>query len=412
MKYGLIGEKLGHSFSKEIHQQLFDYSYELKEIEPAKVERYFQQRAFSAINVTIPYKETVIPFLDAVDEVAESIGAVNTVVNRDGKLYGYNTDFLGLKALILHAGMNFTDKTVLVLGSGGTSKTAMAVAKALNCRQAMRVSRTKKDGCITYEQAIQQYQNAEYIINTTPCGMYPNIGESAVNLVDFPSLEGVVDVVYNPLRSKLVCDALSRGVPATGGLYMLVAQAAYAAQLFTGKVVPAERIDPIYNELISKKQNLVLIGMPGCGKTTIGKALAQQIGLAFVDTDEEIVRVEKRTIPEIFSADGEMYFRQVESAVIRQISLRQGCVIATGGGAVLNPENMALLRENGRLYFLDRSLENLCATADRPLSANKTALEQRYHERYALYCHECDQRIPANANIDAVIKHIREDLIE
>lgn len=412
MKYGLIGEKLGHSFSKEIHQQLFDYSYELKELDPNEVENYFRRREFSAINVTIPYKETVIPFLDTVDDVAGKIGAVNTVVNRGGKLYGYNTDFLGLKALILHAGMNVTDKTVLILGSGGTSKTALAVANALNCREAVRVSRTEKDGCITYGQAKERYRNAEFIINTTPCGMYPHIGESAVNVADFPGLLGVVDVVYNPLCSKLVCDALSRGIPAVGGLYMLVAQAAYAAQLFTGQRVPEERIDHIYNELFSQKQNLVLIGMPGCGKTTVGKALAEQTGFTFVDTDQEIVRAENRTIPEIFATDGETYFRQVEAAVIRQVAARQGCVIATGGGAVLNPENMALLRENGRIYFLDRSLELLCATSDRPLSSDRTALEQRYRERYERYCGECDCRICADGTVEDVVKQIREDLIK
>ena len=412
MKYGLIGEKLGHSFSKEIHQQLFDYSYELKELKPVEVAGYFRRRDFSAINVTIPYKETIIPFLDVVDDTAKSIGAVNTVVNRDGKLYGYNTDFFGLKALILQVGMSLTDKIVLILGSGGTSKTAYAVARSLNCRKAVRVSRTAKDGCISYEQAKEQYQNAEILINTTPCGMYPNIGVSAVSVSDFPALQGVVDVVYNPLRSKLVCDALACGVPAVGGLYMLVAQAAYAAELFTGVAVPEEKVAAIYHRLASEKQNPVLIGMPGCGKSTVGKALAEQLGFAFIDTDEQVVTAESRTIPEIFATEGEAYFRRAEAQAIRRAAARQGCVIATGGGAVLNPENMALLRENGRLYFLDRSLENLCCTPDRPLSADRAALEQRYRERYDLYCGACDRRIAADQAVEMVAQQIREDLMK
>jgi len=411
MKYGLIGEKLGHSFSQEIHQQLFDYTYELTELAPNELKNFILGREFLGVNVTIPYKEAVIPLLDEVDKTAQRIGAVNTVVQRNGKLYGYNTDYLGLRALISDTGISLVGKTVLILGSGGTSKTALAVSEDLGCRKAIRVSRSEKDGCITYLQAKERYDAAEIIINTTPCGMFPHIGESAVCVSDFPALQGVIDVVYNPLRTKLVCDALEHGIPAVGGLYMLVAQAAYAAQLFTGTPVDEEKVHAIFQKMLNQKQNIVLIGMPGSGKTTIGKALSECLGCTFVDTDAMIVEQEGRPISEIFSTNGESYFRDVESDVIRQVAARQHTVIATGGGAVLRRQNIELLRENGCIVFLDRSLECLIATEDRPLSSNAEALKQRYHERYALYCHSCNFHVPADGSVIDVIQQIREGLL-
>lgn len=410
MNYGLIGEKLGHSFSADIHHRLCGYDYELKEISPDELSGFIRKRDFSAINVTIPYKEQVIPLLDEVSDAAKRIGAVNTVVNRDGVLYGYNTDFLGLKALIERAGVSIAGKTVLVLGSGGTSKTAAAVAENLGCRQVVRVSRTERDDCITYEQAMERYANADVLINTTPCGMYPQIGESAVDVSCFPALQAVVDVVYNPLRTKLVCDARAKGIIAVGGLYMLVAQAAYAAELFTGISIAEEKIERIYQQLFTEKQNVVLVGMPGCGKSTVGKALAHQLHRDVIDTDEEIVRRDGRAISDIITTDGEAAFRQLESEIIKACSSRQGCVIATGGGAILNRDNVNLLRENGRIYFLDRSLELLCATADRPLSSSREALEQRYAERYTLYQQACDIPIAADGDVDDVVNQIRKDL--
>ena len=410
MNYGLIGEKLGHSFSADIHHRLCGYDYELKEISPDQLSSFIRNRDFSSINVTIPYKEQVIPLLDEVSDAARRIGAVNTIVNRNGVLYGYNTDFLGLKALIERNGISIKGKTVLVLGSGGTSKTAAAVAEDLGCRSIVRVSRTERDDCITYEQAKQSYAKAEVLINTTPCGMYPRIGESAVDASCFPALQAVVDVVYNPLRTKLVCDAQARGITAVGGLYMLVAQAAYAAERFTGNSIPEEKIERICRQLFAEKQNVVLVGMPGCGKSTVGNVLAQQLHRDFIDTDEEIVRRDGRAISDIINTDGEATFRQLESEIIRTCSARQGCVIATGGGAILNRENVDLLRENGRIYFLDRSLSLLCATADRPLSSSREALEQRYAERYALYQQACDVRIIADGDVDDVVNQIRKDL--
>lgn len=405
MKYGLIGEKLGHSFSAEIHP-MFGYDYELKELAPDTVGDFLAQRNFNGINVTIPYKESVIPYLDEIDDTARSIGAVNTIVHREGKLIGYNTDFAGLCALIKKSGISLSGKQVLVLGSGGTSKTACAVARHLGCHSVMRVSRSGRDECITYEQAREDYQNAQVIINTTPCGMFPNLGHSAVALEDFPNVSGVVDVVYNPLRSKLVCDAMRLGIPAIGGLYMLVAQAVAAASLFTGHAISAEKTDAVYVELVQKYENIVLVGMPGCGKTTVGKRIADQCGMQFVDTDESVVSQAGRPIPEIFRTEGESAFRDWESEVIRNVASGQGCVIATGGGAVLRPENIDWLRENGRIYFLDRKPELLMATADRPLSSDRDALMCRYRERYDVYCGCCDVHVDANGTMDDVVNRI------
>ncbi len=409
MKYGLIAKKLSHSFSKEIHGKLFDYPYELRELSEDELESFMRLREFSAINVTIPYKEAVIPYLDEISETAKAIGAVNTIVNRDGKLIGDNTDFLGMVALIRQAGIVLEGKKVLVLGSGGTSKTAAAVARHLGCKEVYRVSRSGRDGCITYQQAASQHKDAQIIINTTPCGMYPDIDESAVQIGDYPALEGVVDAVYNPLRSKLVCDALEKGIPAAGGLYMLVAQAVYAAEKFVGKTVAEEKLNEVYQQMMLSKENIVLIGMPGCGKTTVGKALAQALGAEFIDTDQEIQRQDGRGIPQIFAEEGEEGFRDLETAAIRRVAARQHAVIATGGGAILRRENIRLLRQNGRIYFIDRPLEALEVTSDRPLSYNRQELERRYQERYGIYLASCQQHILSDSVTEHVVKAIKED---
>ncbi len=393
MEYGCIGERLTHSFSKEIHAKLFSYQYELCELSPEEVGGFLKRRQFKAINVTIPYKQTVIPYLDEISEIAQKIGAVNTIVNRGGKLFGYNTDFWGMRALAERIGICFDGKKVLVLGSGGTSKTAAAVAKSLGAADTFRVSRTAKDGSITYEQAKKLHTDAEIIINTTPCGMYPHNGGVAIDLDDYPLVQGVLDAVYNPLRPALVLKALEKGIPAEGGLYMLVAQAVFAAELFTDTKIPREKIDSVYDEIYRKKQNLVLIGMPGCGKSTLGTMVANELSLDFIDTDPLIVQKAGKSIPEIFETEGEAAFRKLESEVVREVSCRQGALIATGGGAVLNGENVRALRENGMIVFLDRPLEKLVATADRPLSSDREKLRKRYEERYDIYCAAADIKI-------------------
>ena len=409
MKYGLIGETLGHSFSQYVHETLFDYEYELTEIPRDDLHAFMTARDFCAINVTIPYKQAVMPYLDEVSDVAREIGAVNVIVNRDGKLYGDNTDFGGMMAMLRHFGITLADKNVLILGSGATSKTALAVAHHSGCARVQRVSRREEIGCVTYEQA-RTLTDTQVIINTTPCGMYPHIGESAIDLAPFSQLESVVDVVYNPLRSALVCGALARGISAVGGLYMLIAQAVLAAEQFVGQTVSHDAVDRLYAQLLREKQNVVLVGMPGCGKTTVGQQLAKRLGFAFVDTDEEIIKREG-PITAIFEQHGESGFRDIESAVIREVAARQGVVIATGGGAVLRPENVSLLKENGRVYFLDRPLDALAATNDRPLSRDREALEKRYHERYAIYCACCDQHITDTAMPETAVSSIEEAFV-
>ncbi len=411
MNYGLIGEKLGHSFSKDVHARLFDYTYELCEIARADFDAFMAKKDFKAINVTIPYKQMVIPHLDFVEETAEKIGAVNTVVNKNGKLYGYNTDFSGMRALILKNDIEIKNKKVLILGSGGTSKTAFALSQSLSAREIFRVSRGGKDGCITYTEAESIHNDAEIIINTTPAGMYPDIDSSALDISKFPRLCGVVDAVYNPINTKLVCDAKKRGIKAVGGLYMLVAQAVYAAEHFTEKSIESSKIDEIYKEILSQKQNVVLIGMPGSGKSTIGKILAKSLNMSFVDTDEVIVKDEGKPIPEIFSELGEERFRDMESTAVLKVSALQNTVIATGGGAVLREKNVQLLSQNGRIYFIDRPLSSIVATSDRPLSSNREALQKRYNERYEIYLKSCDVHLKISDNASENAQKIKEDFL-
>ena len=412
MEYGCIGEHLKHSFSKEIHDELADYDYEILEITRENLKGFFDKREFKAINVTIPYKQEIIPFLDEISPEAKSINAVNTVVNRDGKLYGYNTDFYGLKALIERKNVTLKDKKVLVLGSGGTSNTAVAVAGFMGAKKVIKVSRTAKDGYVTYEDVYEKYTDFEIIINTTPCGMFPNIGASAVDLSRFNSLEAVFDAVYNPLKSKLICDAKKLSVVSSGGLYMLVSQAAYAVEKFIDTPVDNEKVETIFKNLYKDKMNIVLVGMPGSGKTSVGNYLSQKLSKSFVDTDDLIVESQKKSIPEIFSEVGEVGFRGIEKNEVFAVSSQNNHIIATGGGVILNKDNTDILKENGRIYFIDRPLEMLVATDDRPLSRDNEALQKRYNERYAIYLECADAVIDGSGTIETVAKRIEAEFNE
>lgn len=418
MEYGLIGRVLGHSYSKEIHEQIADYQYELKELEPSELDGFLSKRDFKAINVTIPYKQDVIPFLDFVDERAEKIGAVNTIVNRDGKLYGYNTDFDGMLALIRKIGIEAKGKKALILGTGGTAKTAHAVLEFLGAAEILHVSRKLSDVKInwmeekgltvpvTYQEAVSLHSDAEVIINTTPSGMYPEVTQKPIDLSRFPELEGVLDVIYNPLRTNLILDAEELDIPAEGGLYMLAAQAVYACGHFLNREISTEEIDKAYQSVLDQKRNIVLCGMPSCGKTTIGNLLQERLQMPLIDTDAKIVERIGMEIAEYAALCGETAFRDVESSIVQEAASEGGSIIATGGGVVLREENVRALKRNGVLVFIDRPLDLLQATADRPFSADPEALKKRYEERYDIYCYTADYRVDGSGSAEEVAGQI------
>lgn len=409
MEYGCIGKKLPHSFSKIIHEKIGDYSYKLVELTEEELPKFMEKRDFKAINVTIPYKEAVIPYLYEMSDTAKSIGAVNTVVNRDGRLYGHNTDFYGMTALIKKNGIDFNGKKVAVLGTGGTSKTANAVAKSLGATSVIKVSRNKTDSTVTYNELYSEHTDIDIIINTTPVGMFPQIYASPVDLSRFSSLSGVIDAVYNPLETKLISDAKKQVIPAESGLYMLVGQAIKAYEIFMNKTAPENLLDKIFNDIKSQKQNIVLIGMPGSGKTTIGQAVAKKLGRDFVDSDDEIKKIIKTEISDYFSQYGEEKFRDVETQVIKDIAKRSGTVIATGGGAVLRHENIDALKMNGIIYFLDRPLSDIIPTSDRPTASSREAIEKRYNERYEIYKSSADKIITVTGVVEDAVTQIESE---
>lgn len=411
MEYGCIGEHLTHSFSKEIHTALGAYLYELKEIPMGALDTFMTQRDFRAINVTIPYKQDVIPHLKEVEETAAAIGAVNTIVNRNGALYGYNTDFGGMAALIRRVGIELKGKKVLILGTGGTSNTAMAVAKHMGAALVWKVSRAGKEGVLTYDQVMQSHLDAQILINTTPKGMFSRESGMPVDPGMFPQLQGVVDAVYNPLRTEFVLKARSMGVPAEGGLYMLVKQAVLASEIFLGCSYPEQVTEDVYERIRFSKENIVLTGMPGSGKTTIGKMLAEKLDRPYLDTDTLVLEQTGKTPAEIITTEGECAFRDVESAVIRNVAQRNGAVIATGGGAILRTGNIKALEMNGRIFFLDRPLEQLIPTVDRPLSATKEAITKRYYERYNIYVSTADAVIPNGGAPEQAMELIEKEFL-
>lgn len=410
MKYGLIGKPLGHSYSKEIHALIARYDYELKELDEGDVCAFLKERAFAGINVTIPYKQAVIPYLDEISQSAREIGAVNTIVNRDGVLCGYNTDFDGMRALFVKNGIIVNGKKALILGTGGTSNTANAVLKSLGASEIIKVSRNGRGGAMTYEEASLNHTDAQIIVNTTPSGMYPNIDGCPIKMSQFKGCEAVVDAIYNPLSTRLVLDARECGIKACGGLYMLVAQAVYASALFLSKEVEISQIDEVFDKILQDKRNIVLVGMPSSGKSTIGKMLAKELNKQYVDTDEQIEIKTGLKIPQIFAKYGEKEFRKIEKEVVKDVSALRGAIIATGGGVVLDEENVARLKSNGTIVFLDRDIRLLTPTDDRPLSKDTLSLEKLYKERYPIYSACADVAISNNAGIDDTLKQIRSKI--
>ena len=401
MEYGLIGEKLGHSYSGVIHGKIGDYGYELCEIPKDGLADFMKKHDFKGINVTIPYKKDVIPFLDEISPEAEKIGSVNTVVNRGGKLFGYNTDIDGFLYMAKRAGIEFSGRKVIILGSGGTSLTAKAAAEMSGAAEIVTVSRNGENN---YGNTDRHF-DAEIVINTTPVGMYPNVCASPMRLDGFKNLEGVIDVIYNPVRTELIMQAEKMGVKCTSGLPMLAAQAVYAYDRFFGKTSGEELFEKIISETDFETENIVLIGMPGSGKTTVGKRLAEMLDREFIDTDEYIETQKNTTIPKLFEAFGEEGFRMIESDVAECIGKLSGKVIATGGGIVTRLENYGSLHRNGRIIFVERDI-TLLELSGRPLSKDRTAVERMYRERYDSYVQFADFSADNSDEIDETVKKI------
>lgn len=408
MDYGLIGAKLGHSHSPRIHAALAGYDYRLKELSEAELPAFLEKRQFKGVNVTIPYKKAVLPYCAELGEGARRIGCVNTIVKRpDGTLYGDNTDYYGFCCTARRAGVSFEGRHVLILGSGGTSLTAFRAAEDLGAASVERVSRS---GALHYGNVYRR-TDTEIVVNTTPVGMYPRNGEQALDLSRFPRLRGVVDVVYNPLRTAFLMQAEALGVPAAGGLPMLVAQARRASELFTGQAVSEEKMEGVLRSVAADVTNVVLVGMPGCGKSTVGAALARRLERPFADADEEIVRRAGKSIPEIFAGDGEAAFREMEAEVLRELGKRSGIVLSTGGGAVLSPQNLPLLRQNGRIYWITREVSQL-ATRGRPLSASPERLREMERERAPFYRQAADVTVSNDGSTAETVAAIMRDLRE
>lgn len=400
MKCGLLGRKLGHSYSPQIHGYLGSYSYELFEKEPEELEHFLKNGDFTGINVTIPYKKDVIPYLDAISPAARKMGAVNTIVRRsDGTLYGHNTDYFGFQSMVSHAGIPIQGRKVLVLGSGGASNTVRNVLQEMGANVIV-ISRSGEN----HYGNLQLHRDASVIVNTTPVGMYPKTGIAPLDLKQFPCLQGVLDVVYNPAKPQLLLDAEGLGLPHENGLWMLVAQAKESSEWFTGHAIDDSVIAKIHRKLSAQMKNIILIGMPGCGKSTIGAMLEKETGRSFLDADEAIVSMAGKPIPDIFSQDGEDVFRQWETTALAELGKQSGCIIATGGGCVTKERNYNLLHQNGSIFWLQRDLEKL-PTSGRPLS-QQTPLESMYEIREPMYRHFADYIVDNNGCAESTVQRI------
>ena len=398
MECGLLGRKLGHSYSPQIHALLGAYSYRLMELEPEAVGPFLKAGAFTGLNVTIPYKKTVIPYLDALSPEAKRLGAVNTILRREGRLIGHNTDYFGFRYLVEKSGLHVAGKKALVLGSGGASNTASAVLEELGARVVV-ISRTGENNY----QNLSRHADAAVIVNATPVGMYPNTGIRPLDLGQFANLEGVLDAIYNPARTQILLDAERRGLTAVNGLWMLVAQAKESAQWFTGKPISDDVIAPIHRALRQQMENILLVGMPGCGKTTVGQQLAQELGKKFVDADQALEEATGRKITDILPSQGEAAFRALETQTLADLGKQSGLVIATGGGCVTREENYNLLHQNGTVFWLTRELNKL-PTQGRPLSRD---LGQMYARREPMYRRFADAAVSNDGSVEQTVREIR-----
>lgn len=409
MEYGLIGEKLGHSYSQMIHARLADYRYELKEVAPERLDAFIEARNFRGLNVTIPYKQAVMKHCAELSPEAMEVGSVNTLIVRpDGSLYGHNTDIDGFIYMLRRGEIDPAGAKAVILGSGGTSLTARAALTRLGAREIVTVSRK---GPVDYAALYAEHADAEILVNATPVGMYPKNGASPVELDRLPGVRGVADVIYNPEKTALILAAQAKGIPAVSGLSMLVAQAREAAELFAGHAIPAGRVEDIVSEIGAQTLNLILVGMPGCGKSTLGQAVAAALQREFVDCDVEIVRRAGKSIPEIFAQDGEGAFRALESGVLADVCRGHGLVISTGGGAVLRAENRDAMRQNGRVCLIRRALA-LLPRDGRPLSASEDAVARLWEARRATYETAADFPVENDGTVEEAAEKIREGFYE
>lgn len=405
LKCGLLGQKLGHSYSPAIHGMLADYDYQLFEREPEQLEDFLKNGPWDGINVTIPYKKAVLPYCAQLSETARRIGSVNTIVRRpDGSLYGDNTDAYGFESLIRKNGIDVRGRKALVLGSGGASVMAVAVLKLLGAESVTVISRGGEDN---YDN-LERHAGAQIIANTTPVGMYPNNGQAAVDLTCFPRCEGVLDVVYNPERTALLLQAEKLGIPRAGGLYMLVAQAKRSSELFTGQTIPDSEIDRIEAVLSGQMKNIVLVGMPSSGKSTLAAALGETLGRSVYEADALIAQEAGMDIPAIFAQYGEEHFRALETEILSRLGKLSGAILSTGGGCVTREENYDLLHQNGSIIWLQRSIDKLDKTG-RPISL-KNDLNELYQKREPMYRRFADATVDNNGSVAATLEHILEVL--
>ena len=453
MFYGLIGEHLGHSFSRVVHGMMSSDPYDLVELAPGELEGFLRARDFCGVNVTIPYKRAVIPFLDRLDESAERTGAVNTIVRRGSELWGYNTDYYGFVKMAKHFGVDFTGARTVVLGAGGAAKAVAAAARALGASEVLNaVRRPSGPGQLSiFDDAT--FDGCNVLINATPVGMYPHWNEAPVNLpalLPRMNLTAVLDCIYNPIRTPLVLEACSEGgvlpsvsslrsslplrsacgplpftwpraamdtegstppselsqMTAVGGLYMLVGQAVKARELFTGEKLPADTVERLYDKLLRSKRNIVLCGMPSSGKSTLGQELARATGRRFEDSDSVVELQAGMSIPQIFEREGEHGFRARETAALESLAPEQGLVIATGGGMPLRPENIRLMHHNGIICLLQRDLALLQPGGGRPLSGNRSDLERLYNSRKAAYLAAADVIIDNNGSVEDALAQL------
>ncbi len=409
MRYGLIGEKLGHSFSKDIHERIADYTFDLIPLSKEEFKTFMEKKEFTALNVTIPYKKNVIPYLDEMDEHAKAIGAVNTIVNRDGKLKGYNTDFTGFLYMVKKHNVHMEGKKVLIIGNGGASAAIQAVVQHESAGSMVIVDVVPGNGAISYDEMFSSHLDAEIIINTSPIGMYPRIGNAPIDISMFHKCEAVLDVIYNPILTRLCFEAQEMDIKRVNGLEMLIAQAKQSVEFFLDKRIDDQIIDDIYQDMLRERCNIVLIGMPSAGKTTIGKMLEDRMQKEFIDLDDIIIEKAGKSIPEIFEESGEAGFRAIETEAAIEVSKLNNKIIATGGGTIKHKVNMDYLRQNGITIFIDRDVDKLISSdPNRPLSKSSDALAKMHAERLPLYQKYAAYVAVNNSDIESTVTEIVE----